>query len=211
MLSGEGGNFLRQLTAVKGFAVGAGNQLKRVRLRRVTEDLPHARGAAFRGETGAEARLIFQLVVAALPEMPNQRGDREAVARVVNGGLRQGGQRQRAEAFRQGDPAGYRPRHGHRVPADFGHRGFSGKQIRVPARRRTTGSVQAVQLFTVPDDSKGVAADAVAGRLDHRQRHGGGYGRINGIPPQLQHLHSRLRRQRLRRRNGIMAQHRRAA
>ena len=138
MFFGEGGNFLRQLAAVKGVAVGAGNQLKRVRLRRVTEDLPHARGAAFRGETGAEARLIFQLVIAALPEMPNQRGDREAVARVVNGRLRQGGQRQRSEAFRQGDPAGYRPRHGYRVPADFGYRGFSGKQIRVPARRRTT-------------------------------------------------------------------------
>ena len=143
--------------------------------------------------------------------MPNQRGDREAVARVVNGGLRQGGQRQRSEAFRQGDPAGYRPRHGYRVPADFGHRGFSGKQIRVPARRRTTGGVQAVQLFTVPDDSKGVAADAVAGRLDHRQRHGGGYGRIHGIPAQLQHLHSRLRRQRLRSGNSVMAQHRRTA
>jgi hypothetical protein len=44
MFFGEGGNFLRQLAAVKGFAVGAGNQLQRVRLRRVTEDFP-TRGA----------------------------------------------------------------------------------------------------------------------------------------------------------------------
>lgn len=43
MLFGEGSNFLRQLAAVKGFAVGAGDQLQRVRLRRVTEDF--TRGA----------------------------------------------------------------------------------------------------------------------------------------------------------------------
>ena len=143
--------------------------------------------------------------------MANQRGDREAVARIVNGGLRQRGQRQRAETFRQRDPAGYRTRHGHRVPAYFRHSGFTGKQIRMPARRRTTGRVQTVQLFTVPDDGKGVAADPVAGRLNHRQRHRGGNGRIDGIPAQLQHLHACLSRQRLRCRNRVMAQHRRAS
>ena len=93
MLLGEGGDFLRQLTTVKGFTVGFGNQLQRMCLRRVTEDLPHARGSAFRREAGAKARLIFQLVIAALPEMTNQRRDREAVARVVNRRLRQRGQR----------------------------------------------------------------------------------------------------------------------
>ena len=133
---GKGGNFLRQLAAVKRVTVGFRNQLQRVRLRRVTEDFPHARGAAFRREAGAEARLIFQLAIASLPEMTNQRRDGKAVARVVNGRLRQRGQRQRAEALRQRDPAGYRSRHGHRVPANFRHCAFSGKQIRMPAGRR---------------------------------------------------------------------------
>lgn len=41
---GKGGNFLRQLAAVKRVTVGFGNQLQRVRLRRVTEDFP-TRGA----------------------------------------------------------------------------------------------------------------------------------------------------------------------
>ncbi len=44
MLFGERGNFLRQLAAVKGVAVGFSNQLQRVRLRRVTEDLPPRAG-----------------------------------------------------------------------------------------------------------------------------------------------------------------------
>ena len=68
-----------------------------------------------------------------------------------------------------------------------------------------------MKLFTVPDDGKGVAADPVAGRLNYRQRHRGGNGCIDGIAAQLQHLHPRLRRQRLRRGNRVMAQHRRTA
>ncbi len=70
---GEGGNFLRQLAPVKRLAVGFCNQLQRVRLRRVTEDLPHARRTAFRREAVAKARLVFELVITALPEMTNQR------------------------------------------------------------------------------------------------------------------------------------------
>ena len=81
----------------------------------------------------------------------------------------------------------------------------------MPAGRRAPGRVQAVKFFTVPDDGKGVAADAVAGRLNNGQRHGGGNGRIDGVATQLQHFHSRLRRQRLRSGNGVVAHHRRAA
>ena len=42
-----------------------------------------------------------------------------------------------------------------------------------------------MKLFTVPDDGKGVAADPVAGRLNHRQRHRGGNGCIDGIAAQF--------------------------
>ena len=67
--------------------------------------------------------------------MANQRRNRETVSRIVNGWLRQRGQRQRAETLCQCDPAGYRTGHGHGVPADFGYRRFSGKEIRMPAGR----------------------------------------------------------------------------
>jgi hypothetical protein len=50
---GKSGDFLRQFTAIKRFAVGFRNQLQRVDLRRVAEDLPHARRAAFRRKAAA--------------------------------------------------------------------------------------------------------------------------------------------------------------
>ena len=117
--------------------------------------------------------------------MADQRRDRETVTRVINGWLRERGQRQRAKTFSQRHPARHRTRHGHRVPADFRYGGFSGKQIRMPAGWRTTGRIQTVKFFTVPDNGKSIAADAVAGRLDNGQRHGGRNRRINGISAQL--------------------------
>ncbi len=68
-----------------------------------------------------------------------------------------------------------------------------------------------MELFAIPDDGEGIAANPVAGGFNHRQRHRGGDSRINGVAAQLQHLHPRLRRQRLRGGNRVMAHHRRAS
>jgi hypothetical protein len=38
-----------------------------------------------------------------------------------------------------------------------------------------------MQRGSVPEDGKGIAADAVAGRLDHRKSDGGREGRVHGV------------------------------
>nr|MBA2817646.1 hypothetical protein [Candidatus Pantoea persica] len=88
MLAGEGDDLFRQLAAVKAFAVAFGDFLQRNGLRRVAKQLADARRAALGRKAVAEAGLMLQLIEAALPEFGNQRRNRKAVARVVDGGLR---------------------------------------------------------------------------------------------------------------------------
>ncbi|MNL27172.1 hypothetical protein D3C87_1487450 [compost metagenome] len=137
VLFGKGGNFLRKFTAIEGFAVGFGDQLQRISLRRVTEDFPDARCTSFWRKAGAKAWLIFQFVISALPQMADQRRYRETVARIFNCRLCESRQRQRAEALGKGHPAGDSPRYGDRVPAQLRYGGFTCIKIRMPAGRRT--------------------------------------------------------------------------
>ena len=210
MLAGEGDHLLRQLAAIKTLSVAFGDRLQRVGLCRIAKQFASARRPAVGRKTCAKAGLMLELVETALPEFGDQRRDRKTVARVVDGRLCQRGQRQGAEALRQRRPGRYRARHGDRFPADLRHAAAANEAPGMPGGRRAARRVQTMQPTAVPDDGEGVAADAVAGRLQHRQRHGGGDRRVHRVAALQQHTQTRLRRQRLRSGHRVAAHHRHA-
>ncbi len=168
VLFGEGGNFLRQLAAIERFPFGLGDKLQRACLRRITEDFTGFRRAPLRCETGAKARLILEFVIAALPEMTNQRRNGKAIARILNRGLRQGSQGQRGKSLCQRHPTGDRARHRHRVPAELRHLLESRIKIRMPAGGRSSGSIKTVQLIAIPNNGESIAAYPAPRRFHHR-------------------------------------------
>ncbi len=64
-------------------------------------------------------------------------------------------------------------------------------------RRGLAVAIEAMQLALGPDQGEGIAADAIARRLDHGQRGGSGDGGIDGIAALLQNFDTGLGRQRL--------------
>ncbi len=68
-----------------------------------------------------------------------------------------------------------------------------------------------MQGSAVPQDREGIAAETIAGRLDHRERNGRGKGRIDRIPAGEQHPQTGHRREGLRCRDDIAGKDRRAA
>ena len=92
-----------------------------------------------------------------------------------------------------------------RVPAAHRHRLLAGEVVERPAGRRAAGGVQAVQLLAVPDDRVRVRADAVRHRLDQRQRDRGGEDRVDRVAACGEHLQARLRGERLRRGDDVLA------
>ena len=125
-------------------------------------------------------------------------GDDEAVGSVTDGRFEKIGKGEFAESAGEGGPDIHGAGHRHRIPAELRHAGPSGEAGWGPGTRRASGTIQAVQLLAVPDDGEGIAADAVAGRLDDGQGDRGRKGRIDRIAAARQHLQTRLGGERLR-------------
>jgi hypothetical protein len=133
----------------------------------------------------------------------------------VNGRLHQVGKRQLAKALAQRHPGRHRAGHGDGIDAPRGRRGgmgavLSAEVLRRPALRGAARGIQAMQLLSVPQDGKGVAAQAVADRLGDGDGGCGRNGRIDCIAALPEHAQARLCRQRVRGGHHIAGKHRQA-
>ena len=207
---GEGGDLLGQRAAVEGFALGVGDGFQRAGVGLAAEDLTGARCPPFGQEALGKAGLAAQPLAAHGPQRGDDGRDRKAIPCIADGRRGHLGQRQLAEAARQLHPGRNGAGHGHRVPAGVGHGGAAGITVGRPGGRRAARGIEAVQLLAVPQDGEGIAADAAAGGLHHRQRHRGGHGGVHRIAAGQQHAQAGLRRQRVRGADHVAPQHRRA-
>ena len=103
------------------------------------------------------------------------------VARMADGVPEQVLERQRAEALRQRRPCRDPARDGDRVPAIARHLVQMRESLGTPCPGCAPRRIQAVQPIAIPHQRERIAADAIHGRLDHRQADGGGQGRIDGV------------------------------
>ncbi len=196
-----------QLAAIEAFALAARQLVQGVGLARLAEHLAGARRPAVDEELvepgpqlGPLRQRRAELVQAALPQAGDHRRDREAIAGQLDRRPQQLFERQFAEAPRQFGPGRRTARHGDRRPAVQRHPLVAGgaHPLAIEQARRAPAGVQAVQAAAGPDQGEGVAADPAAGRLDHRQRGGGGDRRVDGVAATAQYLQPDLRRLRLR-------------
>ena len=109
-------------------------------------------------------------------------------------------ERQPSVPHRQRPPACGGARHRDRVPPGQRHRAAPRKAFRSPRPGRASARVQHARHAAVLDRQdlrEHVAADAVADRLHHRQRDGGGERRIDGVAATLEGGESGPRSKRL--------------
>ena len=127
-------------------------------------------------------------------------------------GCQQVGERQLAEALAHRGPAGHGAGHGHAVPAAH-RRGLRVSAVLAlevlgrPGLRRAARGVQAVQRLAVPQQAERVGAEAVADRLGQRDHGRGGNRRVDRVATLVQHAHAGLRRERVRGRHDVAAEH----
>ncbi len=201
-------DFLGELAAIERFAARRGDLLERRRVLGQLEHLAHRRRLAAGQERLGEAGMNLELGRLRRPLPGDGRGDEKALASIADRRLEQALEGQLAEFLMELDPGRNTARHAHRVPAAHRHPALLGEVFRRPGRGRAPRGVQAVQLFSVPDDRVGVRADAVRDRLYERQRDGRGEDRIHRGAARGEHLQPRLRRERLRGGHDIAREHR---
>src|ERR1051325_3706159 len=95
---------------------------------------------------------------------------RITVASVADRGREKIREGQLAEATRKLDPTGDRAGYRHRVPARPRHGVVLREALGRPAGRRASRRGQPAERATVPENGEEVAAEAVAARLDYRER-----------------------------------------
>jgi len=196
-LAREVGDAAGQFALVEAGAARLGDLAQGARLGREAPPLAGLRRLPLRQEGVGEARLAGQLGGLRGPLARDGGRDRETLLGIGDGRLEQGGERQLAEALRQGLPARHLARHGDRAPAGGRHGLAAGEILRRPGGRRAAAGVQAVQAAAMPDQREQIAADAVHDRLDHGQRNGRGDGAVHRVAAGQQHAQAGLRRQRL--------------
>ena len=157
-----------QLAAVKVVTLAGGNTFQSARLTRADELLSRQGRTPFRRKCLAIARLRQQLGNLRLPLTVHRGRHHVAVTGVTQCRLKQFGKRDTAKAVGQGAPSRHRAGHRHRVPATRRHGLVAREVLCRPAPGRAPGGVQAMHALAVPDDGKGVAANAVHAGLDHR-------------------------------------------
>ena len=145
----------------------------------------------------AKAVVLHKLSNLAFPVLCQHWRDRITVAGISNRACEELIKRHRAEAFPELYPGIDRTRHRNTVPAVFRNAVLAGKIFGCPRRRRAAAAVKAVQAGGIPNDGKGVAADAVHGGFDNGQADRGGDGRVHGIAAATQDLKAGLGGERL--------------
>ena len=202
---------LGKIAPVERLAVGFGDPFEGPSQVGIGEQLARRR----RPTVGKEVRLeIGERGVPVARPRPGGRcfvADVEAAAGVADGGFEQLGERQPAESTRQRHPGAHRAGHRHRVPAQAWHGVAVREPRRRPCRRRAARGVQRSQLVPIPENGEGVAADAVAARLHHRQRDGRRHRRVHRAAAAAEHLQTGAGGQRLRGRHDVARQHGRSA
>ncbi len=134
-------------------------------------DLSGARRAPLWSEHTPPLCEVFTVsFLGALPGACCDGRDEVALARVVDRVLEQILEGQLAQAFRQIRPDGNTTWNRDRVPTETGHFLSVSKSIVGPCSGRTSGAVQTDEFFAIPNDRKGVGADAVHRWLDHGER-----------------------------------------
>ena len=171
-----------------------------------------------RHESLCVTRLVLQIRNGGRPLVRDDGRDGVAAFSNLRGGFQHVGKRQLAKARVQRGPGRDGAGHRHRIPA--ARRALGGavcvfavlvaEVIQVPRLRCRAGGVQAVQLLAVPQDGKGIAAQAARNGLHHREHGRRCNGRIYRAAAREQHAQSGLRRQRVRGGNNIARKQRNA-
>ncbi len=205
---GAGGDFFGQRAAVEIFPARLSDAKKGFGLVGRREPLARQGGSAAGKKDAGEFR---QMGIDGDGRGPGRRRDRrdgKALPGVCDGRRQQGFEGKLAEPFRQAGPEVDGAGHGDRVPPDRRHFRQPLEPVRMPRRRRPARPVDAVKAGAVPDHGEGVAAQAVARGLDHRESRGRCDGRIHRVAALKQHPKTRLGRQRLRRGDSVFGHHR---
>ena len=200
-----------ELAAIEGFAVGSRAIISSVRaIAALAKQL--ARGAG-RGHAAGSARTsrgrCGMCGTRSCHFSRDDRRDREPVARIADRGLeqiaRRAARRSAATARAQPDTA---PGNRDRVPAALGHASTAGKAPGCHAAGARPEALSPTSSLPVHTIAKRSRADAVAARLDDRQRDRGGQRRVDGVAAAREHRDARLRGERLRGRDDVAGEER---
>ena len=168
--------------------------------------------AAARQEVLGEARLVLEDLDVCVPLALDDRRHRIAVFGVLDRRLQALLEGQAAELLVQRGPAGDAAGHRHRVPAaqriDAAMPAL--EVVDVPGRGRRARRIQAMQLLSVPDDREGIRPQAVRAGFGQRDRRGRSNDRVDRIAAGGQHSQPGLCGERLRGRDDVAGEDRRA-
>ena len=160
-----------------------------------------------------KARLMVQFLHRSSPFFLHHHAQQVATLGDLDGRLHQIGKGQFAKTLTHRHPTGHRAWHRHRIDATLGwlHRVRAVFVLEIfgrPRLRRSPRSVQTMQGFAIPQNTKRIRPQTAADRLDdgeHSSRCDGSVHRIAALPQDAQ---ARLGGQRVRGRNNIAGKNR---
>ncbi len=193
----------RELAAIERVACRCCDALEGCRHRGTREHLAGLRCASPGQEVLGPAEVLGHDRDGRIPFLRDDRRHAIAFPGVTNRRCEQLLEREATVALRQGCPARYSAGDRDRFPAAFRNRLLARVAFRHHGHRRAARCIQSREGLAVPHDREEIAAEAVAARLDHRQRDGARERSIDRVAALLQHGDARTDRERLRRRDDV--------